>query len=479
MPSFIRFWLILFICAIGICTRVQAQENEPVFKHSPSAERSFESYQHDLLELAEDYQRLVAQSDRKFKKSAKRHLDRYESIVELEVRNLTRADSIEAAQASNDLLALLIELEITPPDHEGLHFLSSINLEVAGSDIITKYGVDLLVNVESLGVLYSKQIDAGFAQYKSKVTSTRDAYIKALERVRAKEKQAGRLEAVQEIQAEIDAQKQLPEIQRPVIETGDEVYDGPIAADKPKYVGYFIIGYSTGFLERQKYLIQLSEDGGMVHSRYVYTSETKGKWETISLPIKIVSHEENVLVFTHKAELRNTEVVHEISLNDGVPIKDQAWASEKDRDAGRHAANGNIRLAGSPGADLLGLKDGVYLMKKKEVRTLSGGKVLVGHKHFIDRIVVENGVIYRTHRSQSEDAAEWEPVGHNFYHVQAKDGKLILTYDKNMLPEWENVYIINMKDNDDQEMAGWWKAEHAKENRHPNFEGKLIRVKDE
>lgn len=459
----------LFLCLMAIGLAAKAQELEPTFKHSPNAERALALHQKDLQTLVDDFHRLTEQAGQRFAQSAKRHVERYESLVDREVRTLTRAGEFEPAKAANDLLTEIKALPVAPPNSEGLHFLSTQNLEAAGSDKVTKYGVDLLVNVESAGALFAKQVQSGADQYKLKVQAARQDYTEALEKVLANEQRAGRLEAVQEVQAAINAQQNLPEVTRPSLVPSADTAE----ADKPAYVGYFIIDYDSGFLDRQKYLVQLTEDGGMVHAKYLRTSKRKGKWETLSLPIEMISTEKDLLAFSHQDTLGDTEVVHEMWLGNGIPIQDRAYASKQDHRAKRNAAKGSVNAAGSPGADLLGLADGVYVMDMQEHKTFKGK---ASKRKYAIRIRVEDGVIYRTHRSWSEDAAEWEPVGHQFFSVETRDKHLFLTFDKNML-SYDNVYVIEMGDKDGQKISGWWKQQQRVDGDSPSLTGKLRRLK--
>ncbi|MEO0477332.1 MAG: hypothetical protein AAF085_15395, partial [Planctomycetota bacterium] len=334
MPLFARLLLMLLFFATAICPATA----EPTFKHSLNAQRTLKKHGGVLDGLKAGYFKAAEQAGKRFEKTAQRHVDRYASLVEREVRSLTRAGEIDAATAANEMMAKVQELLIAPPDSNGLHFLSKQNTEVPGSDKVTKYGVDLLVDIESAGVLYGKQLDIAFESYETKVIVAWNSLKADLEKVLNAEQRAGRLDAVREIKTVLDSQKNAPEIPRPSLEKKA----GPAKGDPPAYLGYHIIEYHSGFMQRERFIVRISEDDGMLASRYVRKTTGSGTWETLDIPVKIESQDKKLLVISHKDGQRETEVVHELWIDEGKLVQSFAWRSKKDYKSRRDAAQGSV-----------------------------------------------------------------------------------------------------------------------------------------
>ena len=461
---FVFAWLLLLVVA-SVSNTVGAQEAEPAFKHSPNAGQSLATHERELESVLKEFHKLVDQSADRFEKSAKRQVERYESMMEREVRTLTRAGQIDAAAAARDLLDKIKALPITPPDDEGVHFLTTQTLEVPGSDKATKYGVDLQVNVESAGVQYTRQVEAGVKQYQTNVLTARKNYTEALKKVLSTEQRAGRLEAVREIQQAIDAQNKLPEVARPIMpQDVVEVEEGP-----PAYLGYYVIEYLGGFLEGERVLVRLAKDEGTLCAKFVKTTTTRGYWKTIDIPVTIVSRDEASLVFSHKESQRDDEAIHELMLVEGKPVQGSAYRSKQDFKAKRDASRGSVKVVGSPDADMLGLKDGIYIMEMTYNDRVNNDDV------FRIRMEIEFGTICRTHRYSSNNVDKgWDPLGRQFFTVTTHGKELLLEYDRNMFPDWDTVVVFDLTKKGKPVAKEWSDKEDYEAGLKPKMIGELI-----
>ncbi|MEM6505514.1 MAG: hypothetical protein AAF711_08600 [Planctomycetota bacterium] len=468
--------LALTLACLGVLSvawTAPAQSEGLELEHSPNARHVLRKHAEKRADLEADFLASLAEPAKRFRQACDRHVQRYTAMLDREVRSLTRAGSIEEAKAVQAAMQRVESWRIAAPDSSGLHFLSKVDLEVAASEKATKLGVDLLVGVETAGAAYAKQVDRSFEQYKTKVAAVRQTLQGEFARINEQEQRAGRLEAVDELNKAIAAIKKLPEVDRPVPET--EQAEEPIedkTNERPSYAGFYLIEYETGFLDNAKLMIQLDEQGGTVHRAYLDTG--RWSWKDYNDPIRVEVKDKRALILTHHDHMRKRDMVHEFKLSDGVPLSTAAWPDKEAYRIGQARCDGSIRVLGSPGADLLGLEDGTYVMamdmhinsRRQEER-----------KTYSMKIKITGGVIYRTHRNWTLKASAWHHVGMEFFTVTTGEDLLTLRFDQGM-HSWNDHIEIDFSGEGDPKTKYWWNHAWKDAGDRPSLVGKLIRVKE-
>lgn len=461
--------LSLLACALP----APAQSEGLDIEHSPNAKRALRQHGEERAALEANYLASLGEPAKRFTQACKRHINRYTAMLDREMRALTRGGSIEEAKAVRAAVEQAKGWVVALPDRDGLHFLSKADLEVPGSEKATKLGVDLLVGVESAGDHYAKQIGKAFVQYKAKVSAARQDLQQELARIHEQEQRAGRLEAVDELNKAIAAIKQLPEVERPMPQAPEPEEPVEVKPDeRPGYAGFYLIEYESGFLNNGKLMIQLAKGGGVLHRAYLDT--TRWSWKDYNDPIKLVSADQKLLVMTQHDRMRKRDMVHELKLSDGVPLSASVWPDREAHRTNQARSDGVIRVLGSPGADLLGLKDGTYVMAMD--MHVSPSRRLE-RKTYSMKLKISDGVIYRTHRNWTLKASAWDPVGMEFFTVTTEQDMLVLKFDQSM-HTWKDHIEIDLSGEGDPRVKYWWSHEWKAQGDQPSLVGKLVRVKE-
>jgi len=466
----------IFVLVVGTLFRAQpvaAQSEGLEIEHSPNAKRALRLHAEKRAELVSQYHQSIELPAERFAKTCERHIDRYIALLDREMRTLRRKGLLDEAKAVQAAIQRAEGWTISSPDSEGVHFLTKENLEVTSNEKATKLGVDLQVNVEKATELYNKQAQVVFDQYKAKVDAARSALQDELAKTLEIEQRAGRLEAVQEVQAAIGAVKKLPEALRPEPALSDQSQSGPHKASLP-HVGFYLISYDGGSFDDQKFLIQLTEEGGVAHRRF--NSYGRDDWHEYNLPIEIASHKKNKMVLTHVDHITRRDIVHVLMLNEeGVPFLDHAYADQEACEKGYGRSQGAVHRMGSPGTDLLGLEDGKYIlamdMQIDQWRRARRGT-------FSIKLEIVHGIIYRTHFNTTQDPEKWTSTGMEFFEVTVDEKKLMLEYDK-AAHHWTDYFEIEMTRRGNPKVNHWWRKDGHDNGEPPHCSGKLVRVEDE
>jgi hypothetical protein len=452
--------LLLIACTLLIGVSVDAQDTEPTFENSPNAMQAIKAHQAELEGSLRGFNRAVDQAEERFELSAKRFRSRYESLVKREVRDLTREGKLEVATAVSELVTKIEALAITPPDGEGLHFLSKVDLKVDGSETTTKLGVDLLVDIESAASTYQEQLDTALQQYKASVLKSRESLTTTLERVLTQEQQAGRLKAVKEVQAGIEVIKQLKDVDPPAryprsTEAGDQS-----AAQGPAYVGYYRVDYFDGNTPRESFFLELTEKDGMIY-RQSWPSFKGLFTEKTNWPITDVRVQGDELTFTqHHSKVG--EVSHEMKLADGIPTQDVISPGSPRFKTGRVTKLGTVH------EDMLGLQDGVYLADIVQHENPGGRRV---GKPAQLRIEVERGqFVWTNTRWHVGPESEREP---RIMNVQIEGKKLIMQVDPKLrFDNRDHAMVIDMAQ-DPPTVSHWWYQSAYERGSKPHMSGVL------
>mgnify|MGYP001815757959 CR=1 FL=1 len=286
---------VLLACLIALTALIQthpvsAQSEGIDIEHSPNAKRALRLHGEKRASIEAYFLASLDMPVERFLQASERHVKRYTAALDRDIRTLTREGNIEEASAVLTAIKRTEDWVITPPNDEGIHFLSQANLQVEGNDSATKLGVDLQVNIEKAGVAYAEQVDRAFKQYRAKVQLARNGLVDELTKIMEQEQRAGRLEAVQEVQKAIDTIKKLPEVDKPespkepeadpAIEF-DEQIPGLVPAlpdgrgDKlnihDDLLGYYQLGYLDDNDVNRQTIIELRSDRALVRGQYTRT----------------------------------------------------------------------------------------------------------------------------------------------------------------------------------------------------------------
>jgi len=512
------FVLLLLVSAVCLGVGLPARATTFAFKHSPNAKRLQDKHQDDLRGLLAEYKKMVDDAGGRFEIASRRHIQRYNIALQREVRGLTRDGKIDAALAVQAKVDEIKEWKVSAPDSEGVHFLNKIDLTIEGSDAATSKGVDLLVDAEKAGQLYAKQVDAAFERYKDNVAKTRVSYLESLERVRSSEQSAGRLDAVKEVMAAVKVIKALPPVEKPgkprVIQntnptppsnnnannnTTDEedqpdrdpsrpnIFEGvhgdddagtnlpPVIGidvenegDTPGWAGYYVIKYSINGRNGVRYVVKLDDRGSTVlfSSRLTQGNER----ELHNIPIELVRVDRDAVVFKHESDTKvRGNIVHRLSLTDGKPTGGRVWWSDFAFDRNDDPSQtGQVYRLGDPDADLLGLKDGVYIAEMAQVKSKANKPEFKTIKF---EVTVDDGhlMISRDHRGTQRGWSDF----HAFLLNVETDGKdLVMNYDRDEF-SWPDTFVIDMSDPDAPVLKHWWRGDWRTRGDDPSAQGLL------
>lgn len=445
-------WVLGALCFAALFLDCQAAaEPAQVFKHSPNGQRAYDQHLDAIKDLDKRYREGVAQAGKHFELSAERHVKRYTMSLQRMIRDLTREGKIDLAVATKTQLQNAEAWKIAPPDAAGAHFLSQATLEVKDNSEANKLGVSLLLEIEQLGLDYQKQCDLVFAQHANLVKAARAEYKDALNVVLEREKQAGRLEAVQEVTSVIEALAKPVQVKQP----GSE-------AEVASFVGYYKVSYFDGATPRQQYLIELTEDGGMIHRqswpKHRGVFREKSNWP-ISKPLIAGDR----LIFSHPLP-KDGPLKHEMRLVDGLPVSDIMTGPSGWMRVGR-----TVERLGTQNKDLLGLTEGVYEMHLTQHTNPFGKKV---GQPAIARVEIKNGFFTWTNTN-------WNNAGYSkqglpiVMNVEIKGDKLVMQMDPRLRYDTrDHVMEIDMS-HYPPKVSHWWYVESYENNHSPHMSGVL------
>eukprot|EP00752_Nemacystus_decipiens_P014426 g12835.t1 len=195
-------FLVLALC--GPVTVVAEGPAAQGLSESPNAERQARLHEEALAALLLDYQGTAKQALKRFEKLAEMRVDRYLVQLDSTVRTLTRQGAIDEASSVQAFRQEAQEWVVAPPDEAGQHFLSLVDFDAVKNTQAVKHKEELLKHVDQAAEAYRKQLARAFERYQEQVVAARWAYRGELEAVLKMEQRAGRLDAVKQVEAELD-----------------------------------------------------------------------------------------------------------------------------------------------------------------------------------------------------------------------------------------------------------------------------------
>ena len=326
-----------------------------------------------------------------------------------------------------------------------------------------------------------------------------------LERVATNEQDAGRLDALREINRAIEAFKQMPAPPRPdqpedatretqtkdtTRPTEDQpnkppvIFEGihdeldPQQASTPKpldradgtsWAGYHLLEFGSG-RQSSKFLIKLDAKGGTL----LMTSSASQPNDRFyhAIPIEIVSKDDSQVLIKHQSDrFRDTTVMHVIDLVNGKPASCKTWSTDQAYTSNEAPSQtGQVSAMGNPDADLLGLADGVYIAEmqqtinkanRREVKTI----------HF--EITVDGGhaMVSRHHKGDRAGWSEWHPF---MLVVETTGSELAMSYDRDEF-DWADLFVIDMSDKANPVLKHWWRGDWRNRGDGPSAVGALVK----
>ena len=498
---------LLLLSFFSMSVTAESKDDSDIkFRHSPKGLHALLAYNKSLESLLDEYKRTVKDVDERFVRTTAIQVSRYTGQMERESRTLTRDSKFEPARAAMEMIKTVKALPIVPPDAEGAHFLSFTQLEIPGGEDATQLGLDLLLQIERQAVLHSKQYDAVFAKYKQEVESKRTNLREELERVLEFETRSGRIDAMDEVRAALAILKKpaaLEQIKpRPGKAAGDnkagdsnddsttpgEVdlfldVDGtkngnPVGTkkkgDSPSWAGYYLLKYTNLGRQGADYVVRLDETGGKV---LFYSSDgSEGNRDSVSLPIKMAKgDDDNAILLKHDSGGIRDSILHRLVISNGQISSAQLWYSDQAYERkDQPDQTGRVIRLGTPGADLLGLPDGVYHSDRQM-------HVWKNNKPKSDRgrleITVDNGFILLTRHQWGNNKRTWDSSTAFVFKVETKGDQLILHYDQNEFT-WPDCFVIDLSDRSQPTLKHWWRHDWRTRGDSPSSTGKLVPARD-
>lgn len=462
---------VLFACLIVLVSLVPthpalAQSEGIDIEHSPNAKRSLRLHAEKLAELEAFYYQSLSHPTKRFEETCQRHITRYATMLDREMRTLTRSGEIEQAKAVQSAIQRAEAWTIAPPNQQGLHFLSKVDLEVPGSEKANKLGVDLLVDIQRAAETYAKQAERTFEQYKAKVQAARQALQGEMTQTLEQEQRAGRLEAVQEIQATVAALNQLPEVTRP-----EPVADEPEKEDRsdldvqlPKagnakipdsLAGFYSVRYTDADRLSREALIELRSDGSLIRGSYFYDKNRSVRWTQSKDAIKVTSPMENTIVL-HFEENTGRDIVVQMTVTsrfERTYINSGSTYSHRSGNGGfSEPARCSVRKLGYTSDAVKGFEDGIYTIKLDLGRNPEGGEIK-GTKSY--RLEVTAGTFLITHSTPINKPDAFEPCMPTVLRARAQGADILLESEYNLARPAEMFVLRSLRDGE-KEMQLWW-----------------------
>lgn len=402
--------------AVLVCLPTLAQD-EPDFSESPNALREQRAHQAALQALIVDYFKSVDVAEGRFAQGSIAHTRRYTDALNRSKSQHTRAGKAQAAALVQAAIDRATQWTFTAPDAEGEHFLSDVDLVVAGDDDATKLGTDLRGRIDRLGTSFQSQLDSIFSRYEKRVDAAHKEYRKALEKTLAMELRAGRHKAVIQIEDAIEALKNQGKIEVDPPQRHQE-QDGPAedVVDEPFEVGgnndgqagqgtvrdlldkgypeamrgVYAVNFASDRSSRAERLLLILREDGIEAVCWYYESEEKNKLRPDDTEVRLIERDGSKLMLYTKSPI-GRDMIFRIDTATRAYDSWQYWTSieaYKAQKRGGSASAYKIRKAGEQKA----LQDGKYELKMQlstdPNRNPVDGEVAI-------QIEVIGGVVYR------------------------------------------------------------------------------------
>lgn len=480
--------LLLFSLLLLAAQPAHAQAEGLELKHSPNGKRALQLHAEKRQGLEATYLESIGDPLTRFEQTCERHIKRYTSMLDREIRTLTRQGSLEQAKAVQAAMEQAEEWTITAPNNKGLHFLSKTNLQVEGSEKATKFGVDLQVGVESAGVLYNKQVDRLFTQYQSKVQAARESLQGELAKVKDIEQRAGRLDAVQELQAALAAMKKLPAIEKPqpkASEPEDGARDRPGREIKPfdkfkvseAFLGFYSIRYNGPDRLYREVLVELREDRALVRGEYSYTREREIKWTQEDSGVEVGKRNDTGMSWRFE-ESSGAEVVINLQLTERYSRvyidSGTTFSMSTDKSGFTEPARCYVRKLGYKPETVKGFEDGVYNIALDLKRDPEGNEIK-GEMKF--RLEVTSGTFFINQRTSVDKPDKFKDCMPTVFRVRAQGGNIIWEAEYS-LGRQQEMFVQRVLKDGTKEMQLWWDRSDYRNGQTADAFGTLTKAKD-
>lgn len=466
---------------------VSAQSEGIEIEHSPNAKRLLRLHEAKLADLAAFYVESIGHPTKRFEQTCERHIKRYMMLLEREVQTLTRQGLIDEAKEVQAVIQRAEAWTITPPDENGLHFLSKVDLEVPGSEKANKYGVDLLSNVQKAGELFNKQAAKSFDQYKAKVIAARESLQNEMTQILEQEQRAGRLDAVREVQATIASLKNLQDVPRPKLPSRAEEADARDGRDRDEgdqpavdipdsIVGFYVMNYVIANTLSRETVIELRNDGASVRAQYYYGKDRKTlEWKQDQKPVKVVL-KDNAMGWKFE-DASGRDIIVEMTMADSrkgylyVKSADDWWYSDGD---GGLVGPGicSIRRIGYPSDINKKFEEGKYSLDLDLSRGPKGNKV-EGKMKF--RLEYTSGTFFIAERTPLNELDKLEPCLPIVFHLYSQ-GSDIIWKAYTGIANQEEFFLLRTNRDGSKEIHFWWDEADYRDGQSPDAYGTLSSI---
>jgi|GEM_PF-2222946 len=474
---------VLAVTLLGGAVHVSAAEDAEMAS-SPNGQRAQRLFNEQLEALKKDYFKRADEPVQRFEQASERHVARYVGLLERQVIALTRAGNFDAAQAVQAALEQSKQWVLTPPDKDGLHFLSKVSLDVPADAQSSKYGVDLLVNIEKTGELYTKQVEQLFKRYEADVIAARMAFEKTLQDISDIEQREGRLSAVKQVRAAIEVVKNLPAVQMPEAPVDNAQPDGPdkrAVAEKidlPEGTAgtYNVFYRDINNSSRLRAMLLMTSEGCYCLGRYTLAEgEEQARWDVKQLPITLLERNENTLVLSYTLP-DGTDIIHEFAAGQRSQSDARYWRGKENYPLRGNAMSCNIYKSGSAMPRSLGIEDGVYEMKMKILTDTEGNPM---QKDVRLKILVIDGVMVKTHHNFTDSPDRWQDSEPIAYYAYERDGQINITPDRGLAFIRHLAYMDMEAVNGERKIRYWWDDNWQREGQGPSMTGVFKKLVEE
>ena len=468
------FYALVMLALLMPTLDAEAQSEGIELEHSPNGRRALQKHEETRIDLQGFYNQANETPSKRFQQTCERHVARYVTALEREVRDLTRKGSIQEAEAVQQAIQRAERWTVFPPNHKGIHFLSQTDLEVKASEKATKLGVDLLVNIETAAQAYTQQSDKVFELYQAKIVAAREVLAGELNKALDIEQRAGRLEAVQEIKASLESLKQLPEILPPGESVVEAKNDDPFHIDRrlPKSVieisdaieGFYSLRYTGTDRRLREALIELSTNRCVVLAQY-YTSPQDGsvQWDKELVDIS-VSNQNDTGMTLRFTDYSGSDVFANLTITTrynrtSIESRGTYSISEAKGGALSNPQTCYLRKLGYRAETVKDFEDGDYIVEM-DLKQDPDGKPVNGRIKF--RLQVIEGTFMINQRTSLSDPNKFEDCMPTIFRVRAMGGDTLFEAEYTLARQQE-MFVQRTLQSGEKEIQLWWdRADYQK-----------------
>jgi hypothetical protein len=486
-----RYRVLLSLMLVLLLASAASAQSEGIeLEHSPNGKRALRLHEEKRAQLVSHYHESIEPHRERFEQTCERHLNRYAALLDREVRALTRKGMLEEAAAVQAAVKQVESLTISPPNSEGLHFLSKATLEVKDNEKATQYGVDLLVDVQSAAEAYTKQTARALKQYKANVNGARQHLQSELAQILEQEQRAGRLDAVQEVQTSIEALKKLPEVTQPEPEAQPDLEEeDPLQPGRPAYSsseveipevlqGIYSVRYAGDDRLSREAFVELRSDGAVIRGQYYNAEDRSVKWNQDQAAVKVSTGEENKMrwAFTDSA---GEDIIVDLTVTQRhtrTYIDSRTTTFARGNGSGRFTepARCYVRKMGYKPDSVKDFSDGLYTIEIDLQRTPEG-EAIEGKMKF--RLEVTSGTFLITERSSVNSPDKFKPCMPTVFRVRSQGADVIWEAEYCLGRQME-MFVLRTLKGDKKEIQLWWNRSNFHNGQTADAYGTLTKEKE-